>query len=71
MRKVILEPKGKLYGEWEVLQFHLVDSHNDARWFCKCRLCGEIYSVRGFALRNGSTHCCIQCARKRRQRHVV
>lgn len=58
----IEEKMGRKYGHWEVLGFDKIDSHTDARWKCKCLLCGKVYSVRGFALRNGTTHCCKACA---------
>lgn len=57
---------GEIYGHWEVLSFDRIDSHTDARWKCKCLLCGEVHSVRGFSLRNKTTHSCKQCANKRR-----
>lgn len=56
--EIIHEQTGRHYSHWTVLGFHEVDKHNDARWWCKCELCGRVYSVRGFVLRNGtSTRC--------------
>ena len=55
---IIQEKENTKYGFWTVLEFDRVDEHHDARWLCRCELCGEIHSVRGFTLRNGkSTHC--------------
>lgn len=66
--KTIDEKLGARYDNWTVLEFHKIDNHNDARWFCKCELCGDIYSVRGFTLRNGQSTKCKRCARRRRER---
>lgn len=72
MRPFIREKKGAKYGEWRVIKFHRIDGHGDARWWCKCNLCGEVYSVRGFALRNGTTRKCKPCAiRECRSERVI
>lgn len=66
MRELIEEMPESHYGFWTVLGFHKVDKHGDARWFCRCELCGEIYSVKGFTLRNGRSTKCRPCADRMR-----
>jgi len=61
MTHMIYETPGTRYGHWEVLSFHEVDSHGDARWWCRCSICGGIYSVAGFRLRNGKSTKCWPC----------
>lgn len=68
MGAFILEKAGKKYGHWRVHSFHQMDSHGDARWWCKCELCGNLYSVRGFSLRNGRSTRCIHCKHKGRDK---
>lgn len=68
MGALIKENAGRKYGFWEVLGPDGIDSHADARWKCRCLLCGEVYSVRGFTLRNGTSHCCKSCANKMRSK---
>ena len=63
--QIIYEKPGAKYGNWTVIKFHKIDSHGDARWWCKCNMCGEIFSVRGFSLRNGKSTKWYQCSRKR------
>lgn len=48
MKPFIREKEGAIYGEWQVIKFHRIDGHSDARWWCKCKKCGKVYSVRGF-----------------------
>lgn len=66
MNMFINERPGNRYGHWQVLKFHKIDSHGDARWFCKCELCGGIHSVKGFTLRNGQSTKCMCCAIRKR-----
>ena len=68
MRTVIQEKINSRYGSWTVLKFHRIDWHGDARWWCRCELCKEVYSVRGFSLRNGTTTMCKPCAIRRVKR---
>ena len=68
---MIQEKIGNRYGNWTVLEFHKIDKHHDARWFCKCNGCGEIYSVRGYTLRNGQSTQCEHCARRSKHGRVV
>lgn len=59
MSAFIEEKPGTIYGHWEIIKFHKIDNHGDARWWCRCLLCNQAYSVRGYTLRNGqSSHCC-------------
>lgn len=66
MSAFIKEKRGNRYGYWRVLAFHKIDRHNDARWRCECTLCGNIYSVKGYALRNGQSTKCVSCAARKR-----
>lgn len=68
MRTVIQEKTEHHYGNWVVIGFDRTDNHGDARWWCRCELCGEIYSIRGFSLRNGTTTMCKPCAIRRLKR---
>lgn len=61
----INEIPGTRYKHWTVVKFHKIDSHNDARFICKCELCKQEYSVKGYTLRNGSSTKCKKCAGKR------
>jgi len=61
---MINERPGKTYGNWTVLKFDKVDLYGDARWFCRCEICGEIRSVKGYTLRNGTSTKCRRCADK-------
>lgn len=65
MGKMIQEKPGNRYNWWTVLSFDKVDSHRDARFWCRCELCGNHYSVKGYTLRNGTSTKCVQCAKKR------
>lgn len=64
----INEKPGARYGYWMVLKYHRIDEHSDARWWCKCELCGDIYSVRGFQLRNNKSTKCWNCSKRRLRR---
>ena len=66
IKNLIVEKSGARYGNWTILNFHKIDSHHDARYWCRCELCGEIYSVKAFTLRNGRSTKCSACARERR-----
>ena len=65
--RFINEKIGSRYGSWMVLKFHKISSHGDARWWCRCELCGQIVSVNGFTLRNGTSTKCYDCARRLRR----
>ena len=69
--KLINERNGAQYGYWTVLKFHKISPHGDARWWCKCELCGNTYSVNGFALRTGKSTKCQDCARRLRRGRMV
>lgn len=66
MSLVIQETPKKQYESWIVLKFDRIDDHGDARWWCKCKLCNRIYSVKGFTLRNKQSTKCFPCARRMR-----
>lgn len=66
MKLIIIEKPDERHGFWNVISFDKIDSHGDARWWCKCSLCGDKYSVRGFTLRNGQSTKCRNCARRMR-----
>lgn len=66
MSAFINEKLSNQYGFWRVLKFHKIDTHHDARWKCKCTLCGNIYSVKGYTLRNGQSTKCKHCAIRKR-----
>lgn len=66
MSSFIDEKPGTIYVHWKVLRFHKIDSHGDARWWCRCLMCNKIYSVRGYTLRNGQSTKCRRCADKER-----
>lgn len=65
-KNIIYEETGKRYGNWNVLEFHKIDKHRDARYWCQCEICGEIYSVKGYTLRNGQSTKCRPCAKRMR-----
>lgn len=66
MRTIIDEKIGQSYSYWTILGFHKIDKHGDARWWCKCELCGNKYSIKGFTLRNGQSTKCSSCAKRKR-----
>lgn len=61
------EKPGTIYKHWKVLGFHKIDSHGDARFWCRCSLCDEVYSVKGYTLRNEQSTKCRCCADKGRR----
>ena len=61
MSKFIKEKEGQRYGYWRVIGFYGFDNRHNAMWLCKCEMCGNIYPVRGFTLRNGKSHHCRSC----------
>lgn len=67
MGAFLVEKPNARYGDWTVLSFHKIDSHSDARWWCRCQLCGHVYSVKGYTLRNGHSTKCAPCALRRRK----
>lgn len=62
--RTIKDETGNKYDYWKVLRFHDVYKGN-ARWLCKCTLCGNTYIRYGFALRAGKTTKCNHCNGKR------
>lgn len=60
MDKRIKNEKGKKYHYWEVLGFCDMKGKN-ARWWCRCTNCGNIYPVFGFAMRSGKSKHCRYC----------
>lgn len=61
MSKYIPEPSGKIYGHWQVICFDRIDSHGDARFWCKCLVCGDTYSVKGYTIRHSYSTKCKAC----------
>lgn len=64
MRYKIEEKSDTRYGYWIVREFDKISNHGDAKWWCTCNLCGRDVSVNGFALRNGTSTKCKNCARR-------
>lgn len=69
--KLIKEESNAHYGYWTVLKFHKISPHGDARWWCRCELCGQMTSVNGFSLRNGTSTKCRDCARRLRRGRTI
>lgn len=61
MSAFIEEKPNTKYGHWVVIGFDKIDSHGDARWFCECTSCGQVYSVKGYKLRTNRTRQCRKC----------
>lgn len=51
------------FGDWEVIErdFHPISKQHSTFWFCKCRICGKIYSVSRDSLVRGKSNCCNKC----------
>lgn len=59
-----LQLNNQKFGFWEVIEKDIEKSKekHQSYWKCKCTLCGEIYSVRGSALKAGKTTKCVHCS---------
>ena len=57
-----LQP-GMRFGDWEVIErdYNPTSKQHSTFWFCKCNLCGNIYSVSRDSLVNGKSECCNKC----------
>ena len=64
MSSIIFEEPGTIYGSWKVISYDKVDKKHNAMFLCECTECGNIYSVRGFTLRNGHSKHCVRCNKK-------
>ena len=54
---------GMTFGEWEVIErdYNPTSKQHSTFWFCKCKLCGEIYSVSRDSMVKGQSSCCNHC----------
>lgn len=54
---------GMTFGDWTVIErdYHPTSKQHSTFWFCKCEICGEIYSVSRDSLVKGSSSCCNHC----------
>lgn len=54
---------GMIFGEWEVIErdYNPTSKQHSTFWFCKCKLCGKVYSVARDSLVNGKSSCCNYC----------
>lgn len=54
---------GMRFGEWEVIErdYHPTSKQHSTFWFCKCHLCGKVYSVSRDGLVSGKSSCCNHC----------
>ena len=54
---------GMRFGDWEVIErdYNPISKQHSTFWFCKCHLCGEIYSVSRDSLVKGKSSCCNHC----------
>lgn len=57
-----LQP-GMKFGDWEVIErdYNPTSKQHSTFWFCKCHLCGKVYSVSRDGLVNGKSSCCNHC----------
>ena len=57
-----LQP-GMRFGDWEVIErdYNPTSKQHSTFWFCKCNLCGNIYSVSRDSLVNKKSECCNKC----------
>ena len=57
-----LQP-GMKFGDWEVIErdYNPTSKQHSTFWFCKCNLCGNIYSVSRDSLVNKKSECCNKC----------
>ena len=54
---------GMTFGNWTLIErdYHPTSKQHSTFWFCKCELCGNIYSVSRDSLVNGKSECCNRC----------
>lgn len=57
-----LQP-GMKFGDWEVIErdYNPASAQHSTFWFCKCNICGNIYSVSRDSLTRGQSSCCNHC----------
>ena len=57
-----LQP-GMRFGDWEVIErdYNPTSKEHSTFWFCKCHLCGNIYSVSRNTMVKGKSSCCNHC----------
>lgn len=57
-----LQP-GMKFGDWEVIErdYNPTSKQHSTFWFCRCNLCGKIYSVSRDGLVSGKSSCCNHC----------
>lgn len=57
-----LQP-GMKFGDWTVIErdYHPTSKQHSTFWFCKCELCGKIYSVSRNSLVKNMSSCCNHC----------
>lgn len=55
--------QGMTFGNWTLIErdYHPTSKQHSTFWFCKCELCGNIYSVSRDSLVNGKSECCNRC----------
>lgn len=51
------------FGNWTVIErdYNPTSKQHSTFWFCKCGLCGEVYSVSRDSLVKGQSGCCNKC----------
>lgn len=54
---------GMKFGNWEVIErdYNPTSKQHSTFWFCKCHLCGNVYSVSRDSLVKGASSCCNHC----------
>lgn len=54
---------GMKFGDWEVIErdYNPTSKQHSTFWFCKCGLCGKVYSVSRDSLVKGKSGCCNHC----------
>lgn len=65
----VIDMTNKKCGKWHVLHRDLTKTGGAAYWICQCE-CGTIKSIRGQALRDGSSIDC-GCGKKERQKTTI
>lgn len=53
---------GKTFGYWEVEGFSTFDRKHNAKFVCRCSLCGDRYDVYSLNLQSGHSTKCRRCA---------
>lgn len=55
--------EGMQFGSWTVIErdYNPTSKQHSTFWFCKCGLCGEVYSVSRDSLVKGQSGCCNKC----------